>query len=1405
MLTGYGLDSFGIELYGGDGSFSEEPGPVPNSEELAILNSRSVFTDKGPISKTPLILLQGSSLTFVSFNTVEISTVTFSTALVGKFFGVTGSGKNDGSYLIVEVPAPNRLRVNAQFSIPDNLSGTWQVFDPRTGQIADDPSHVRVKVDGVVVIPEAVQGLLGQIILPLEPPSGSVVQVSYDWIPNPTVEITRLNSREFKFNNWNRDTGRAHGGTGHIYRYNNVLLRPSQYRPSKTVQQGTIVTVLAGNQVTLAVTPSNPVTPLDTWVGLTLGLTGLLGTTYHRVEGVTASILQVSGSVVGPYTKWVLLDQNNVLAATLQQPQSRQLHYRAYERAYSALFNDPNLLVFNTPQKRIAYPPLQRIIYPQVVSYTPTTTPENDPGAPWEKVGTGTVTIESNRLRVQGSSAGVFPAGSPLFWRKPLDLSYPHTFALAWNMTVNTVQTYQGIWTGLAVGYSTDTRAILVGLIEVQGVKKVGFLRSGYLPEDPAGWVGGFDLAGNATYMAVPLDWNIQHSYRLFRGTDGVIHLYLDGAVTSTLRISEADLPFLEDVGSPFNALQQVFWGSLGRSAQTDSLWDFVRLQSTPSSPVQTAPSVFVSYEGNDHPEEAYPPWTPVGSQGYETILDSEYLLISSTSATDATTEGQVGLVGGDFRGLVRTEPLLSMATDVTLDVWVRGYTYTQGTSANAVMAAIDDGSYLTQLSFVTDKAAPILGYGGRSLPTHWSPTPWTANGTATVSMRGNILRIEDSQTDNGLVYAVYDESLPGSDTRVLDAGSSYMVEFRCQVTSYTADLSGFCGATVDVYDGFRTFGVLLRVSGSTRQVAFHSDGVVKAVAAFEWGDAAPHTYRVTKVGGDLTLFVDQTVLLTVPYSLMDQPSAGSVGSLSFGSATASSVGATSTVDWHYVNSWRVWPDQKFFVGLWRGTSGSGLLDYHLPCKAQYRDLYIQVNGNLVTLPVPLAASVTVGDLLLVDGGANRNTYQIESIGLDRLTFTVDQPFPLQPATLESFRVVQSLDWRVPHAYRVSRTPSNNISVFLDDESAPFLTIGYNDVDLPRSEKGIVRVLSGGLPSICWGAFDPANLSMTSWDFVRYGVTRAPNELRLVPPHQVMNQRNVIASPEHLRTSIAHSHTDFWSSSTGIPPQTEPDLFRNPAQSAYTVLNEDTPLVPRTQTSEVRVPTPYRHFVSAFNRVEDVMNVDGDFTFNDGTFVFRLLVPDDVLYNSLEVIERTEGTPNKIAPFDDEANPRDLALSWQKKICLSYDGSTVPEEAPNQPTPWVLASDDPSHVNVVDVYTHLNYGTDSVGTRTLYRNNTPLTDSPSLTTRVTFRVRVEQDGTYGLGDTQIRLGFSAIGMTLALAFKTMPSGDRYIFVVDLNAQTILAGIPFDYLDGEYHTYQLVRNPAHNSLTVRVVN
>jgi len=947
----------------------------------------------------------------------------------------------------------------------------------------------------------------------------------------------------------------------------------------------------------------------------------------------------------------------------------------------------------------------------------------------------------------------------------------------------------------------------VVGFLD-DGAKKIGILKggSGNDPSAITAWTGGLDSSGAPTNAPIESDWSVLSSYRIFRSRTGNVTVFVNGSVVPVLQVAAEELPYLEELNDPFNELQGAFFGSLSREAESTSTWSFVRYTSIPINPLQTAPSVFVSYEGTTPPEEASQPWTPVGFHGTETITASEFLLLDSTSATDLPSSSAAGLISGDFKGYFRIEPLLSESFNTVLDVNLALYTHTHGITPNALLAAIDDGRRLIQLCFFPDQAAPKFSYGGRAFPEDFAPYLWGKTGGATPTMVGQLLKIDDASTTDGLVYYLDDSEPVGSDNRVVDHTADYIFEFRTQVSSYIPDLAGFAGVMTSVYDSQRAVGMMLEEIAGQRYVTFHSDGVpiLGGRFAFDWYDNAFHTYRAVKStsGNLVSLFIDDSYIGSIPYSDFTVPVFSPSGMVSFGSSTALSVQAESVVTWAYANFWKVNNNVRKFAGIWKGYDSDSLTGYHLPLRITGREA--AVNGNTITDVNAdfVTAGVLVGDQLVVDDGANKGVYTVASVAPlgDVTKLTISSLFPLQPSEVD-YRIVLETDWTTYHKYRIVKAPGGGVTVLLDADTDPWIHADYSSLDLPPSTSGIAWTIANGLPSILWGAFDPTNISQSSWDYVRFGAIRSQTDLGIVPHHMVLNQRNIMASYEHHQTTIPHTHTNFWSESQGIPPQTEPDFLRDPNLVAYTLLNDGTPLVPETQTYEIRNPSPTLVPVSGLNRPEDVLNSQG-FLLNESTRKIQIIVPDDVLYNCLKVIETTSGSEDaNIAPFSDECQPDWGTIFYQDRVCLSYDGAVLPEDDPTAITPWTRVSDDPTHQFASAFAGILTYGTDGVGTRTTYRNNTPLPDAISLQTEVLFRLKVLQDSTGGLGDSQIRIGFSSPGVTVGLAFVTTPLGERYVLAVDLNSGDVVGGIPFDFYDGSYHDYRLVRDPGSAAIQI----
>jgi hypothetical protein len=1106
----------------------------------------------------------------VTLNKVTLPGGAFNSSHVGLYLRLGGSTVNGGSYKILKVIDATHLQVQASFrapsSDPNNNSAlnTWTLYDPRTGFIADSPSDVVVRINGSPVTVDVVIGLLGQIVLTVPPIHGNTIVVDYEWMYDPTVEVRRLNSREFRSNNGNNIASL----TGLPYLYRNVL---------------------------------------------------------HTSSGASSRI------------------SNDDIRAPLPQPLLRDVFYRAYERAYTASLNDPTLLRLNTPKNRTAYPPLARKLSEVSVTYDGDVLPESDLIAPWVRNGSGSASIVSGNLLVIDNTSGPYPVGQPFYWTREVDLSFKNVYAATWRMKIDSTVP-DGVFTGISTGWSDNYRTVILGYLLDGGVRKIGFLKRGFgnTLSLIGSWTGGLDLNGNPTGLPVGFDWSIYHSYRFLKDINGTINLFVDGEAVESLQITEDQLPLLEELDATFNQVQNIFFGSLSREATNQSTWQFVRYLILPTDATQSAPFVDVSYGQPPPltvlPEDFSKPWTPIGYHGNEnlvTIGPNVDLILDSTSYTSS----QPSLIGGDFRGFTRIEPLLSVSSSVVVDFDVSLRTYTHGITPNAVMVAVDDGKFLVQVCFFPTQSQPKVSYPGRSMPQDATPEAWASLGGATAHMIGRTLRIEDSSVSNGRLFSINDLAVSTSPNRIFETSIDYLFEFQCAVISFVQDGTPehFCGVTADVFDGTYTIGVMLNEDGSGNPlVSFHSDGSLISSFAFNWKDGLPHTYRATKntAANLVVLFVDNTFIGSTPYTSFSL--ASGTPTLSFGSTTQVSLfQSKSVVDWYYVNGWRGQPSSgtRHYVGLWKGSDSSSLLGYYLPIKSS--GLANTISNIITDLTADFILDlVQPGDDLVIDDGDNRGVYQI--IGpITSTSLYLASPLPQPGATVVRYRIPKETDWTTDHTYQILRDPTGFVGLFQDASSIPLIQVDYNHVILPPSSVGLPSIINRSLPSVSWGAFDSTNLSQTSWRFVHYAITTSPIEVKIIPPHQVSNQRNVMASPEHLFGVLPHAHTQYSSASTGVPYQWEA-YVNDPSVQAYTRLNEGTPPVPLSQTFKksrtVTISVPPTGFG------DSSLGTDLFGSGNLPATTITIPASTGALYNNIEVIEKTSGDPNLLSAFSDEVS-----------------------------------------------------------------------------------------------------------------------------------------------------------------------
>ena len=832
---------------------------------LSSVLDRTVFTAKGPIVKAPVPILTGTGLVITSPTSISVPTASFNSGLIGKSIQILGSGsqRNDGTFFIASVPSPTKLilensdfditdvpattnllvaltnqliarynshlvvaqvhvspdpgdSVNIQIAVdltsamtalnllqskfnlhvqlgplthtvadnsnvvsypqatnlasaiilvnairnsyeahrinsyvhqvidlvdvvsiqtvkpvlgtlPSSVTGpfNWTLFDPRSGQIADDPTDVNVLVNGSQASVDAVFGLLGAVILTSKPTHSSTVTVDYSFLANPPTQFERLNSSEFNLNQiGNRNQT---GLPGHKYRARSSL-------PS----------------------PKNLSLPI-----------------------IKSSI----------------------------QPKLVGWKYKGYERAYSAVLNDPNTLLLNVPTNKIAYPVLQATVFEKVIRYDPTTLPQNSLDS-WIAEGdlTPTRVFLSNAQELT-----LINSATPPFFTHSIDLTFPSLVSAAFRAVVNQ-STPDGAFVGSCFGLSDGSKAALVGFlltdannlssalvlcntlkaafnahliqtsvhIPNDSINSISYVDAVDLPSliiltnalrvsfnshvNKFGVQGVHQLADSGNIITSPVattqdqvisilnemrvklnsheiasnihfsndvvnsvsqvkqigiltnrgfpefqtswnsyavDWSSYKTYRIFRDSNGNNSLFLSGSTSPIVTALSSELPPISSFDGKFDPLQQVFFGSISKIAASSTNWAFIRVDINPLDSNQVGDNKSVDYEILTVPElDPLAPWIVVGQGGSDRISGGQ-LVVDSTSSAPVSNVAALGLSSGAYRGFLRYEPIMTTkaSSSVEFIANVGYYTYSLDDRSSGVF--IDDDVFSIHLAFL--------------------------------------------------------------------------------------------------------------------------------------------------------------------------------------------------------------------------------------------------------------------------------------------------------------------------------------------------------------------------------------------------------------------------------------------------------------------------------------------------------------------------------------------------------------------------------------------------------------------------------------------------------------------------------------------------------------------------------
>ena len=1121
----------------------------------------------------------------------------------------------------------------------------WTLSDPRYGQIADSPLDVTVRVNGSPAPVDAVFGLMGAVVLATRPASTDSVTIDYSWLDDPPVQIERLNSPEFALN---QAGGKGLSGfPGHKYKVRSTLVDPANPRtvrsPSLPVTTGwkykglersytaslndpnLLLTNVPNNRVAyqvLATTASEtvirydpttlPENSSDPW---TLKGTGsfslapdgseltIVDPNFHAGPGEDPPFYTHKADFTFPSTVSAAF-RARVVEATIDGSFTG-VGFGVADGSRTALIGfietDANNL-----SSGISLANSVKAKYGAHLMLTGTHLP-NDPSDAVDVVDAKdlpSLIVLANRMKALYNSHAAKGLGTVHVVADPLNsLISPDAKDLptALALTNETASKYAAHRTASGVHYVDDLTNV------VGPVRQVGILTSRGFPEDASSW------------NSSAADWTVVATYRLHRDQDGNVSLYVSGSVVAAAATAHKDLPSTSDLDIRIDPAQQVFFGAVWRGSSSTSGWSFIRANVIPTDYNQIADNKSVLYDAVVVPElDPVAPWVVLGQGGTERILSGPNLVVDSTSSVPRSTVDALGLTTGEYRGYLRSEPILSVRTTSAIEFTASVSYWTFSLDNKGAGLFVDDGTFSTHLVFLQHMPSPatvtgtstqpfpiaafdsaILSIGssqsievvfpapvttaaqvvavinaavgfalasddgsgrvrftdvqsgsssklvmlggtalekfgvalgtyfgrdsnpepkiswfGESLPDE-DVAPWAASGGQQSSMFGRTMRVSDSSTSD---FRSYTESDPLFTAPILDPSFDWKLDARLRVLSFTAGdqvMSGtnlrFAGSVLNVDEGPAGKNVEVQTSVDNSGVPFLN------VLSYNPGTGALDQKAVFPFAWDdgkphtLNVFTSKGAGLCV--------------------VLADGV-ALGTFSYVTLNQGFSGPSVSF------GSGGSPVANGDLRTALSVTDWSSVALFKDSKLSDPLAPS--------------RRFAGIYSGG--------------DPSLLSSYYLTQ-VDWTVPHLYRIVRDPVNGVSVFLDGSSIASISVSYDSLKLPPSSSSFLKEISDSRQVVTFGGFDPVEMSRTVWGPIKYSLGKMTITDRRVPPHQVLNQGNAYASPDHLYTKVPHRHAGFRVYSGGTPLD---EFMYDQRVRSFTNLGEGTPPVPMTQDLESR-------------------------------------------------------------------------------------------------------------------------------------------------------------------------------------------------------------------------------------------
>jgi len=440
----------------------------------------------------------------------------------------------------------------------------------------------------------------------------------------------------------------------------------------------------------------------------------------------------------------------------------------------------------------------------------------------------------------------------------------------------------------------------------------------------------------------------------------------------------------------------------------------------------------------------------------------------------------------------------------------------------------------------------PKISWFGANRPDLEDPA-WGVAGSQSATMLGRTLRLTDSANNDYIVYNLID---PVVTNQTFNPSINWKLDARLTVRSFIAGdpipTGGpflnldFAGALISIDEGSggKNLELQLAIDPGTNDPYINLLSydlatdifIVVAQYAFNWNDGQTHTYNIytAKASDSILVYGDGVPLVSIGVP-----------------PTYSSLNNTAT----------------FTQSLTFGSGGDAVSGVDMKSSQSVVDWESVAVFKDSKLDDPTAAS--------------RRYIGVYRGGDASLLTSYD---------------LHQIDWTALHTYRIVRDPVSAVSVYVDGGDVPVISVAYDVLTLPPATSSFFNDITNDHAIVAFGSFSSEEISRTRWDYIRYSIGRITLTDRLVPPHQVLNQGNAVASPDHLYTKIPHYHEGFRVYSGGTPLE---EFLADEDAKSFTDILEGTPPVPMTQDLEsreglIKVATPIKGIASV-----DLVNTKG--------------------------------------------------------------------------------------------------------------------------------------------------------------------------------------------------------------------